>query len=58
MRPKSRQDLEVLTEAQFINFLIALPSLNKLPKLGPFVIAVDILTYSFFHLHSGVLASE
>lgn len=50
MRLKSRQDLEVLTEAQFINFLIAL--------LGPFVTAVDILTYSFFHLHSRVLVSE
>lgn len=48
MRPKSRQDLEVLTEAQFINFLIAL--------LGPFVIAVDILTYSFSICTLGLLS--
>lgn len=47
--------LEVFTEARFINFLIVLPSLNKSTKLGSFVIAVDILTYSFFHLHSGPL---
>jgi len=47
--------LEVLTEARFINFLIVLPSMNKSTKLGSFIIAVDILTSSFFHLHSGPL---
>lgn len=58
MRPKSRQDLQAFTEARFINLLIVLPSLNKLTELGPFVIAVDMLTYFFSHLHAGVLASE
>ena len=47
--------LEVFREARFINFLIVLPSLSKSTKLGSFVIAVNILTYSFFHLHSGPL---